>query len=480
MKEDVCKVLMVEDDEVSWKTFTELIEYEFPKYQCTRANSIKMASEALGRGHFDIVVSEFFLSDGEAFVLLKNFRETPFIFLGSPGNEETVVRAFREGVYDYLIKDREYGFLRQLPGIIDKAIRNKKIKSRLIDLYRIKNYIDMANVMLFAIDGNYRVRMINKRGCEILGLDNDDIIGADWLGTFVHEKDREKFKLLFDSVVEGKENGQDYIEYAILRADGTVCTVGCYFAAFQDGGNIGVLCSANDITCKIEAEQRKFDFINFVSHEIRTPLTVIMAMSQLLLSERELDLDRVRKYFRTIYRESQKITELVNNFLDIQIIESGKHFFYKEKTSIMRIIHDVLSLYEMNPKHRFILETDKDEYPALYIDPVRINQVLTNLISNAIKYSPNGGYIKVKVQERDKSILISVEDQGLGIPEEAIPNLFSKFYRINNFTHKRMAGTGLGLAICKEIIKNHKGEIGVKSKLGVGSEFFFSLPLPTD
>lgn len=231
-----------------------------------------------------------------------------------------------------------------------------------------------------------------------------------------------------------------------------------------------------DVSHQKEVERLKLELISTVSHELRTPMSSILGFSELLLT-RNLSEERNKEYIGIINSEAKRLTDLINDFLDIQRMESGKQVFNKQLNSMDQIIEEALKLFEnIDDRHSFVYYKSMEDIPQIYCDRDKMLQVLSNLLSNAIKFSPDGGEIKVGLAVEDERIKVSITDHGLGIPDDVKDKLFTKFYRIDNDDRRKIGGTGLGLAICKEIIRAHSGEIGVESKYGEGSTFYFSLP----
>ncbi len=357
---------------------------------------------------------------------------------------------------------------------------SKKAEERILqERDKGQSYLDIAAVIIVVIDNKQNVQLINKKGCEILGYKKEQIVGANFIESFVVPSERERYRSMFGGETGIPEEFHEYYEVPIITKDGSEKTIAWHNTLLKDKhGNItGVLSSGEDITLRMEIDRMKSEFVSTVSHEIRTPLTVILGLAQLLLSKEAMEMEKAKKYYRTMYNESKRLSDLVNDFLDIQRMESGKQVFFKENISIVDVIDDVMELYETNSTHTILVDMDQIEYPPLYADFQKIKQLFTNLISNAMKYSPEGSKIRVKVRENGHSVKVTVKDYGLGIPSDCIPNLFEKFYRVDNSDHRKVGGTGLGLAICKEIIDAHGGTIAVSSELGKGSEFYFTLPI---
>ena len=243
----------------------------------------------------------------------------------------------------------------------------------------------------------------------------------------------------------------------------------------DNDGNSGTLLVHRDITKEYEMARMKSEFVSTVSHELRTPLASVLGFTELLLT-RELKPERKTKYLQTIYNEATRLTALINDFLDIQRMESGKQTYEKKFIDITSILQNVIKLQEVNTSMHSIDLSVELEDTIILGDRIKIEQVFTNLLSNAIKYSPNGGSILIRIYGNNDIVSIDIKDEGLGIPEDAIPNLFQQFYRVDNSDRRRIGGTGLGLAIVQEIVKAHGGVISVSSEYGKGSTFTTNFP----
>ncbi|SDN04498.1 ATP-binding protein [Paenibacillus jilunlii] len=238
---------------------------------------------------------------------------------------------------------------------------------------------------------------------------------------------------------------------------------------------IGTLFVHRDITREYELDVMKSELVSTVSHELRTPLSSVLGFTELLLSK-TMKPEKQLKYLETIHKEAKRLTELINDFLDLQRMESGTQQYNVEPAHLSEIVLGVIDQYKLSSTHHILFE-DEAVHDEVAVDKDKIVQVLTNLLSNAIKFSPGSHEVKVMLHNEPGRILVRIQDQGLGIPKNQIGQLFQKFRRVDNSASKRIGGTGLGLAICKEIIEKHKGSIGIDSVEGVGSTVWFSLPV---
>ncbi|TDQ09623.1 hybrid sensor histidine kinase/response regulator [Pedobacter metabolipauper] len=232
----------------------------------------------------------------------------------------------------------------------------------------------------------------------------------------------------------------------------------------------------DEIEFRKQAERKKDEFISIASHELKTPLTSVKGYIQLL--ERNIDkgdIETVKKHLGKAQVQLEKLNELIADLLDISKIESGKLKFNKKHFVMDAMLDSVIEIInQSNPEFKIIRE-GKAEL-EIYADEMRIEQVVINFLTNAIKYSPGTSEVHIKLSADNDQIYLGVRDFGIGINEAQQKHVFDKFYRVEE-TAIHFQGLGIGLYISAEIIQRHGGEVGVKSILGEGSEFYFTLPL---
>lgn len=236
------------------------------------------------------------------------------------------------------------------------------------------------------------------------------------------------------------------------------------------------LAISRDITTRKEADQLKDELVSTVSHELRTPLTSLRGFAELML-KKEFPREKQKEFLAIIHNESVRLTNLINDFLDLQRLDSGRQEYHFDDLSLPALLHESVAIFSGGKEHRLFHLLLPPQLPMVRADRERIQQVLANLFSNAVKFSPEGSAISVGAQVRDGEAVVWVKDQGLGIPQEAMPKLFSKFFRVDNQDTRTIGGTGLGLALIKKIVEEHTGRVWVESTVGEGSTFFFTLPL---
>jgi K+-sensing histidine kinase KdpD len=225
-----------------------------------------------------------------------------------------------------------------------------------------------------------------------------------------------------------------------------------------------------------ELDRMKSDFLGIVSHDFRSPLASIILAARALIKRRDnVDEKRLGEYLTIIVDQANKLSMLAEDTLSITKMESGQLNYFFKVVNIERLIKDAAALVHFSRRHEIEYEVDST---VAYIkgDQTKLRQVVQNLLSNAVKYSPRGGKVIVKAREHDADhMLISVSDEGIGIPESQTDRLFQKFSRVDSEEAREIKGSGLGLWICKEVVKAHGGEIWVESSYGKGSQFSFTV-----
>jgi signal transduction histidine kinase len=223
-----------------------------------------------------------------------------------------------------------------------------------------------------------------------------------------------------------------------------------------------------------ESEEHKRDLISMVSHEIRTPLASVCGFTSLLL-ERAFPRDEERRYLEIIDQQARRLAGVAGDFLDVQLLEGGGMKLDRSPFDLVELTREQAHLFFSHSTHA--LELDLPEMPVVVDgDRDRIAQVIGNLLSNAIKYSPAGGRVRVALENGDGTALLTVVDEGMGIPPNDQMRVFEKFYR-GAVAQSAIGGTGLGLAVAREIVTSHGGEIGVESEMSHGSTFTVRLPV---
>lgn len=234
----------------------------------------------------------------------------------------------------------------------------------------------------------------------------------------------------------------------------------------------------HDITELRRLERIRQDFVANVSHELRTPLASIKGYAETLREGALVDKANAKDFIDIIYHDSDRLGRLINDLLDLSKIESGQLNMVFVPMDVLEVARRAVAIVSGQAKKKSIAVTldMPQELPEVLGDESRLSQVLLNLLDNAIKYTPEGGSIKIAAHSEDDSVRVDVTDAGIGIPENDLPRIFERFYRVDKGRSRELGGTGLGLSIVRHIVQAHSGRVWVKSEPGRGSTFSFTIP----
>ena len=250
------------------------------------------------------------------------------------------------------------------------------------------------------------------------------------------------------------------------------------FSSDQTQG--GVLVVIHDVTEQRKSEQSRREFVANVSHELRTPLTNIKSYAETIVSAGdELPGELRTNFLGVIINEADRMTRIVQDLLTLSKIDYGKMEMNISRFSFAQAVQNVYEAARLNAEqnhHHTMTFTCEDNIPEVNGDRERIEQVVMNIVSNAIKYTPDGGKIEIHVGTGKKTVYVRVTDNGIGIPEKDLPRLFERFYRVDKARSRESGGTGLGLSIAREILQQHKGDIHIDSVYGEGTDVVITLP----
>ncbi len=244
----------------------------------------------------------------------------------------------------------------------------------------------------------------------------------------------------------------------------------------EDGTLWGGVHIAQDITEQKKMESLKDEMISSVSHEMRTPLTAMLGFVEFLL-EQEVDPQQQREFLETVHRETERLNDLVSNFLDLQRLQAQLETYQFEAVPACSLLQEIAQLFAVASKRHPVRLDCPPNLSPVRGDLRRLQQVLKNLLSNAIRYSPEGGTITIGADEEEGAVRFWVRDEGMGIPPQALNRIFDRFYRVDDSARRIPGGIGLGLALVREVIRAHKGRVWVESTMGQGSTFYFTVPV---
>jgi len=246
----------------------------------------------------------------------------------------------------------------------------------------------------------------------------------------------------------------------------------------SEKGGVAAVLVFHDVSNLKRLERIRKDFVANVSHELRTPLTSIKGYIEALIDGAKDDPQKCAEFLGIIQKHSDQLNALLADLLQLSTIESGQYQWQRGIVLIPEMIDKAVHLLQpqARKKGQEISTGLAEGVGTLTGDADKLIQVLINLIDNAIKYTPNGGRIRVEARQREDAVEIAVSDSGIGIPAKEIPRIFERFYRVDRARSREMSGTGLGLSIVKHIIEAHGGKVSVESQVGKGSRFVVTLP----
>ena len=335
---------------------------------------------------------------------------------------------------------------------------------------RLERVVSSADEGIVVVGADGAVQLFNPAAERLFGQRAAEVIGRPASGVpfLAHES------------AHRRPASADARPEPIVRKEGERVLSAMVSPLAADGGEAaGGVWIVRDVTELARIDEMKNEFISIVSHELRTPLTAIKGFTDLIL---EGDVGEVtaeqREFLEIVQANSDRLVALINDMLDISRIEAGRLRLDVAPLNLRAAIdHSVVSFRPMFDAKNLTVQTElAEDVPTVQADEARLQQILANLISNAVKYTPAGGWITIRANAAGGQAAISVSDTGVGIPSDALPRLFSKFYRVDQAATAEIGGTGLGLSITKALVELHGGRITIASRPGAGTTVRFTLP----
>ncbi|MEZ4860017.1 MAG: ATP-binding protein [Caldilineaceae bacterium] len=389
---------------------------------------------------------------------------------------------------EYAFTQLDWQFLQGFAHQAAIAVRNARLyHQRETERSRLATIVENSAHGILILDAERRVLVINQALAAMLDMKTEDAIA------------RPCQEVLTLQDVEGDDvcQGEDFAAFPsqtsihcegdLQRPGGGRLTVSVTYTPLYDEEKrlVNIIVNVHDITRFREEEEIKSTFTSIISHELKTPVALIKGYAQTLARpDATWDAETARQSLEVIEEEADRLEALINNLLDASRIQaSGLRLDYAD-VNLERLANKVAAAYHTQTNEHQIEVDFPTELPLVWGDEERLRQVLTNLMSNAIKYSPQGGVIRIGGWVEKSSngqpkqrVVLYVADQGIGIPPHELPKIFDRFYRIDSTLRRGTAGAGLGLYLSKAIIEAHGGQIWARSEAGKGTTFFIALPL---
>lgn len=358
---------------------------------------------------------------------------------------------------------------------LDVLLREKAQEDLSATTELLQAIISSAPLAIVAVDLDWVVRLWNPGATRLLGWGEEEVIGKPYPPVPGHE---EEFQRLYGPLRSG---GQSMLQVVASRPrkDGSTVDMRVYAAALHgpDGRVSGLITLSTDVTEQRHIEMVKSDFLSMVSHELRTPLTAIIGYADVLEQvDLQSDPARIRQIIGKIRDAGSRMRVLVENLLDVSQIQSEPLRLDLADVDVVALLRDVAGRAQLGAAHTLAFEAGAD-VPPLGADAPRLETAFGHLIGNAVKYSPEGGEIRVEVRREGAYVRISVSDRGIGIDSSDVAHIFGSFTQADMSDRRSFGGIGVGLFLARQIVEAHRGRIEVASKPGMGSTFSVLLPV---
>ena len=367
------------------------------------------------------------------------------------------------------------------------SVENKKRKYTEKELER---FLSVSADLVAIIGKDKYIKRLSPSWTSVLGWSEEELLSM-LITDIIHPEDLESFKgkrILDD--IEGQIT-RNIIRYRHKNGQYVYLEWSSEYFSIEEN----YIIAARDITNRLEIENKnkkleqvvkleiaKNEFFSNISHEFRTPINILLGTTQVLnknIENNNIKLENLKKYSNYIRQNAYRLLRLVNNLIDINKMDMGAYNLRCSNQNIVNIIEDItLSVadYTKNNNINLVFDTDKEEI-ITYCDPDKIERIMLNILSNAIKYTPENGLIHVTINSNPEEITVLIKDSGVGIPSEKLNTVFDRFEQVDVSLNRKCEGSGIGLSIVKNLVHMHGGKIDVHSELGKGSEFIFTIPI---
>jgi two-component system, OmpR family, phosphate regulon sensor histidine kinase PhoR len=478
------RILIVDDEKRIRDGCNKVLTQE--GFEVAEAESGTISLEMIEREHFDVVLLDLMMPALSGFDVLAHVKsvhpDTTIIVISGYATLEHSIEAMKKGAFDFIPKPFSP---EQLRVVVAKAIQyTRALKDIANEKSRMRAIINHLSDGVMVADDQKSVVLANPAFLRMVGYQGTERIGRQ-VAELTHNPQLEQ---MVDKALSMPEDSFVELCEELSTSDeevspATVLNARCVPFRDRVGRNLGTVTVLQDITALKKMDQLKSDFVSMVAHEIRSPLNTVLMQLKLVIDGLAGELSP--KQQELLDRASEKLKGLVGlstELLDLARIESGLLSQERQQLDVAALLEDQLAFHLPRAQAKNI--TLNRRSPAAPLPPLLANQqnmeeVLSNLITNAIHYTPEGGTITLDAAVEGDCLCISVADTGIGIPEEEQAHIFERFYRVKDERTKYVIGTGLGLAIVKSIVESHDGRISVASQSGQGTTFYVYLPLVT-
>jgi two-component system, OmpR family, phosphate regulon sensor histidine kinase PhoR len=474
---DGTRILLVDDDPALLEALPEALRLRLDGIEIDTSETASDALERLRETDYDAIVSDIKMPGMDGLALLAEAAEirpgTPVLLITGHGEHDLAVQALRGGAYDFVQKpiDRDY-FVASLERAIHLRRLDRQIleqRTRLEQHARLLEHVDNG---VFLVDTTGVVRYWNPAAEAITGLAEGTVVGRPVSQSLVG----------WDGIVAGvpvsSEPGPSARDATVpLDVEGRELWISVSGVDLEDG----IVYAFRNLTEERALDKLKSEFVATVSHELRTPLSAIYGCAQTLRrGDLKVDAETKDRLLGVIAQESERLTRIVAAILLANQLDAGRLQLEQQQVDIAQLVREVVEEMRVSLSNRedisFEVEVP-ESIPPVVGDEDKLRQILINLLDNAVKYSPDGGRVGIRVEARGNGVRFVITDEGLGIPHGDQHRIFGKFYRVDPNLTRGVGGTGLGLYICRELARTMEGHVSVTSQEGKGSTFVVDLPL---
>ncbi|MHC4556764.1 MAG: PAS domain S-box protein [Planctomycetota bacterium] len=461
MEDTRYKVLLIEDDKLEQAAFKRFVENNSIPYDCVIVGSVSEAKGQLGPEKFDVIISDHSLGDGTALDILDSAKNTPVIVVTGAGDEETAVKIWKAGAYDYLVKDINQNYLKAIPITVENAIRHNLVEKK---LQLLSGAVKSTDDSIYITDMQGTIIFINKAFCKTYGYKEEDIVGKNgnvlWIGKHQSQNTRSVFQT--KTVGSGWEVG-----FYHRRKDDSVFPVSLSRSTIKDsnGNEVAIVGVARDITERI-----------LIEDEIRTASLKLKKRNQQQNDVAIMVTEVLQRLLADSNIEAAK--RIIDDYLDISKIDADKLELKPRQFNFTSLVSEAvkafsplateknIELKNLTPPGKLIVNADYD----------RIAQVLINLISRAIKFSPANGHVSVRAKDAGNELAVEIQDNGPPLERNEIHRIVNRSDWIKEQFNAGREDLALGMRIAKELVEMHGGRIWTESSEAKKNIFCFTVP----
>jgi PAS domain S-box-containing protein len=492
----IIRLLHLEDNPFDAELVAASLKAENGTYQIVVVPGRECFESAVARESFDLILSDYRVPGYDGMAAIRYVRavrpNTPLIILSGFVGDESAVACLKAGAIDFVLK---HNLGRLNLAILRALAESDQQRNREIGDRRYAHLFEFSPDAIVLTDRSGVIVKVNRQFEHIFRWDRAELIGQHVAVLIPPEFDEVRFREYCTKVLAEPDQSACF-ETVYRRKDGSefpVEVVLQFITPDQDSGQF--IATARDIADRHEKEMHirareiaessnraKSEFLTSMSHELRTPLNGILGMNELLLNT-ELT-DRQRQFVEVSNTSGKVLLQQINDILDLSKIEAGKLELELQECNLESLVYEITDVFSHNARQKgYTLRCHLDSAVCVtaLCDGNRLRQILINLLGNAVKFTASGGVTLratcVQQQDRQLTVRFCVTDTGIGLPADRRDRLFAPFSQVDSSTSRKFGGTGLGLSICKQLVELMGGQIGVDSQLGVGSTFWFEIPM---